>query len=161
MPRYKDNPEQYVYNSSTKRHVLKGSQSHKKAIKDGIGLVETVTMFPKPLAPPPVVPFPPEPEVKEIKPHIGAPLPEPTPAPVDEKAEVQRMRQQIQMLIRAELAAKPQVYEDKSADEMARMFRQMLVKKLTQEPTTSAQLARSRDDKPRSGPRAKFKLRPP
>lgn len=58
-------------------------------------------------------------------------MPEPSTQPKDDGSELARQRQLITELIHKELRANPLRYENKAAPDMQKLFRQMLIEKLT------------------------------
>jgi hypothetical protein len=133
-PAYKLYPQNYVYNGATRRHVLKGSATHKKLLKDNIPLVETASVLPA--KPPPIIPDALKPEIPEVKAQIGTPLPvaqaQPilTSAEATEKAQNEVMRKNILRILKEEIRVNPKPYEAKNAGDLSQAFRKMLIEKL-------------------------------
>ena len=130
-PLYKKYPELYSYNTETQRHILKSSKVFKRLFKESPQIfVDSQTIIPA-RSEPNKLPLPPAPELSSPAVHIGAPLPV-AKLSLLTNAEVKDdvMRQQVRAMIQEELKQKPQVYQNKNADELSVLFRQMLVAKL-------------------------------
>ena len=160
-PQYRLFPHNYVYNTKIKRHILKSGEAYRKLIRDDPScLVETSTMFsPPPGAKTIQLPLPPARDIPVPGPHIGEPLPQPTPLLTSTDEEDEAMRNRVRAIIQQEIKQNPAQYADRSADEMSSLFRQLLIDKL-------APPASSKKSKPAVKPAAKskrfmFKARPP
>lgn len=168
VPRYMQFPDEYMQHVETKKHHKKCSKRFMTAYRaNPSNFVESRSVVPSPVTAinPVVVPLPsrPEPELKQAS--IGEPIPKPEPPqPTAEEKEAERMRQQIQHLIRAELRSNPQPYEAKSADELSQLFRRMLIDKLA--PAQNTPINNKPKPIPKSAKQQKevsynFKLKPP
>ncbi len=140
MPKYQQSPELYMWNSDTKRHILKSSPKFRKLYREyPARFVESASMFPAPIAGPIALPLPPAPEAKVPGPHIGRPIPlARDPSPTQAELEKAQIRIEMRNLIRQELAANPAPYADKSADDLSASFRQLLLQRLGQVNPTGA-----------------------
>lgn len=167
MPKYQQDPSAYMYNSDTKRHMLKSSAKFRKLYREyPARFVESASMFPQPIALPPVLPLPAASVPPAPIPHIGHPVPAarpPSPSAADRERE--QIRLQMRDLIRAELAANPAPYSGKSAEDLSSEFRRLLLDRLGQvNPTGSTPPAINSRTKPAARPAAKpqygFRLAP-
>lgn len=132
MPaRYKLYPDEYMYNTETRRHTLRTGDAFKKKFRENPALfIESRSVLPaEPIEPPVQLPLPPASPVELKIPHIGAKLPKPEPPPAEDVQDL-ALRQKVKELIQAELKQNPREYENKSADEMSRAFRAMLIERL-------------------------------
>ena len=132
IPKYMLDPSRYMYNSDTKRHMLKTGAAFRKLYKEyPARFVESSSMFPQPIQPPISLPLPPLPVIPAPVPHIGAPLPDPTPPPPSkEELEAEALRHKVKHVIQSELKANPAPYAGKNAAELSALFRQMLLERL-------------------------------
>ena len=133
QPFYQKYSHLYVYDTQTKKHILKSGTTYKKrCAQDPHRYIETSSMFPQPI---------PEPtkaniehvEQKKITTQIGDEIfSMPEKKSIDNKQkEEEVLRSQIQKLIQEELRTNPNQYQNKSADELSDSFRKMLIEKLT------------------------------
>ena len=131
QPLYRIYPDRYAFNKTTQRHVLKSNRPYKDEFaKNPSNFVETRSMYPI------MIPFIPVPEPEEKKTVIGAPLHvytgtvRLTPEEAKKEKENEKMRLNIQQIIKRDLAENPKVYEDKDSAEMTELFRKLLLEKL-------------------------------
>jgi hypothetical protein len=136
VPLYMQHPDRYMYNTDTKKHLLKtGSVFRKQYAEYPARFVESASMFPKPIQPPISLPLPPTPEPPPPGPHVGAPLPQPAPpGPSKEENENEQLRQRVRDVLWGELKQNPDQYAGKSADELSALFRKMLLARLGPDP---------------------------
>lgn len=123
VPMYKLHPAHYMFNKTTKRHVLKKSPDFKKAYTlNPDNYVETSEMFPTAEPAPVATPVP----------VVLVAMPEaPKPVPAVENNEYNDMISRVRETILAEVKVDPAPYENKGSKDLEVMFRQMLIAKLT------------------------------
>lgn len=152
VPLYKQHPDQYAYNSTTKRHMLKSSPAFKKRFAENPDqFVETALMFSVTV---PTVPAPRAPEPAPAPPVIGDPLPKPESLLTHEEIEKnvsKQMQDRVRSIVDSELKSNPEPYEGKKSPELEELLRAFIIQKLD---------SKKKPDKKKAAPKSKFTLRP-
>lgn len=157
--RYRTSPQDYMYNTETKRHIKKSSKQFEKAyIANPAIFVETAALLPPinvPATVPDRVPEPPPP-----MPAIGNPLPQPerqlTRDEID-RGVTQRAQQAIRDLVETELKDNPGPYKNQESPEMERLLRQFIISKLEE----STEAKKSKAKPAAKAKKSKFVIRKP
>ena len=125
---YRQQPACYMYNSITRRHMLKGSPAFKQAFKKNPdAFVETIEMFPMALS-----------DIAALSEQKREPVPapvvaksEPGPAPGFEQKPTNDMIARVRALVNEEVHNNPAKYENKTTADLDSMFRAMLIERLS------------------------------
>lgn len=130
---YKQYPNLYMFNSETKRHMLKASPKFKRAFRENPEkFSETVLMHPPMIPAPPVLGLPAK-KLPEPQPDIGTlpPLPERvlTPEEVEKQLSV-KMREKVREVVDTELKVNPEPYKNVKSPDLEVMLRALIIKKL-------------------------------
>ena len=131
---YRQQPACYMYNSITRRHMLKGSPAFKQAFKKNPdAFVETIEMFPMALS-----------DIAALSEQKREPAPapvvaksEPGPAPGFEQKPTNDMIARVRALVNEEVHNNPAKYENKTTADLDSMFRAMLIERLSKPPSST------------------------
>jgi hypothetical protein len=136
QPLYQKYAHLYAYDTQTKNHLLKSGILYKKRVaQDPQRFVESASMFSQPIKPIPEFGI----EYVEQKvqtTQIGKSIPKPSPTDeqlkeMEKKKQEQIIRNQVHSIIKDEMRLNADLYKNKSANDVSKIFRDMLIEKLT------------------------------
>lgn len=136
QPLYQKYAHLYAYDTQTKNHLLKSGILYKKRVSQyPQRFIESASMFSQPIKPIPEFGI----EYVEQKvqtTQIGKPIPKPSPTDeqlkeIEKKKQENVIRNQVHSIIKDEMRLNAELYKNKSANDISKIFRDMLIEKLT------------------------------